>query len=142
VPLVRVVRFIRPAQLLLVCLGLGGCAEDLCESQVPAFQVDLTLDAAVARSTLAALWVDVNAAGKRHRTPLDVVPLRDSGVAAFVVVVGDAGVRGFEVDLTVLATDRDDQVVAQGHEHFSASGDACNYFSVLLRPAGGGDGGV
>lgn len=128
--------------LALACLWSSGCAEDLCKSREPAFQVDLILSPRINAAGLHRLTADVSAAGLRKAVPLAVTPLKTTRRASFDVTVGPAGARGFEAEVRVEATDARARVVARGGLKFKGSADACNLISLALGPPPSSDGGA
>jgi hypothetical protein len=123
----------------LVLLGAPGCS-DVCESEAPAFQIDLELAPGVDAPQIATLTADVQAAGLRKQAQLDVIPLKANRRASFVVRVGGAGAGGFSAEVSVQARDDQGGLVAWGSDRYSASGDACNFFSLTLAGPHAGDG--
>ena len=128
-------------QLALAGLCTWGCAEDLCKSHTPAFQVDLTLGPGVDANRVHKLTADLSAAKLRKVTTLDVSRIRATGKASFDVTVGPAGDQGFEAVVRVEATDTSGGVVARAGLSFKGSPDACNLIALTLSPPPGSDGG-
>lgn len=124
----------RTARLIpLLWLALAGaCADDLCLSSEPAFQVDLTLASGVDASRIEQLIADVSAAGQRKVAALQVGPLRANRAASFDVFVGPAGAGGFTADVRVEARGKGGAVLARANVRFSGSGDACNIIDMVL----------
>ena len=122
--------------LLAVALtaSVWGCAPDLCTQRDAAFQVDLSLDPAVASSLLHRLTADVSAAGTRKKVSLNVSRIKAAGEASFDVTVGPAGDGGFDAVVRVEATDIKGFVLARASLQFKGSGDACNRIALTLRP--------
>lgn len=120
-------------------LWASGCSK-ACESEAPAFQVDVELAPEVNASEIATLTAEIRAAGQRKNAQLDVIPLRTNRRASFVVLVGEAGSTGFTAEISVQARDDRGEAVAWGTASYAASGDACNFFSLTLAAPHAGDG--
>jgi hypothetical protein len=121
----------------------GGCRRDLCAGRAPAFEVEVQLEReSVLLPKVRWLRVRIVAAGLRSDELLEVGAALADGKTAFSAAVGEAGRGGFSVDAEISAIDELGRVVARGELHRAATGDACNFFSIVLGRAtrdGGAD---
>lgn len=127
------------ALLALFAAPLGGCKDDLCESKEPAFQLDLVLGSGLSAALLAGVNLEVTVSGRTERLTLDsVTSLVQSGRASVSVDLGAAGKGGFVATVVARASDIGGKELARGVRTFWGTGDACNFFELLLRgPADG-----
>jgi hypothetical protein len=127
-------RTARPRALalaLLAATALSGCRDDQCRGGVPSFQLDLSLSAGVDGSRVTNLLLTIDAAG-RHKQFVSATGSLADGKTSLVVDVGDAGKGGFIADVSVDARDDQGRTLARGQGRFPGSGDACNFFSLVL----------
>jgi hypothetical protein len=128
--------------LLASCLALlAGCKDDLCKAEAPAFELELVLGGGTPAS-IATIEVEVTISGLTRSERFDATPLLASGHATVRVLVGAAGVNGFEARVVVRALAAGGTLLARGETSFSGSGDACNFFSLVLGSTPAADAGV
>jgi hypothetical protein len=127
--------------VLLTVVAFSGCKDDLCKSQAPAFELEVVLGAGTPSSSVSQLLVEVVTVGKTKTATFDAGPLQAKGRATLTVLVGDEGRGGFQVQVAVKALSSTGAAVASVARSFAGSGDACNYFSLVLgsQAEAGGD---
>lgn len=119
--------------LLMAPLLVGGCQEDLCTAQPPAFQLSIVPGPGIDVSRLLILAVVVDAGAFFRQKSFDLQGRLDDGQTSFVVQLGEQGREGFSVEVLLLASGSQKQpVLAWAKQTFQGSGDACNFFSMTL----------
>ena len=127
---------------LATLAALAGCKADLCEGEAPAFQLTVTLGPKLNTAQVHRLLLDLDLAGRKKQQDLTVDQEMADGSTSVALQVGSAGNGGFTVKATVEAFDKGGRRLARDKGEFSASGDACNYFTVSLTGEGQLDSGA
>ena len=127
---------------LLALAALPGCKPDLCQGEAPAFQLTVSLGDKLTAARVQRLLLDLEVVGRKKQLDLTVDQEMVDGSTSVVLQVGSAGSSGFAVKATVEAFDKGGRRLARDKGEFSASGDACNYFTVSLTGEGQLDSGA
>ena len=122
--------------LFLFLLLQGGCRPDLCTQQAPAFEVTVRLGAGVQAAAIDSLKITIHALEHTKQKNLQIKDQLDDGETSFVIDVGPAGINGYLVTLFVDALDSGPKKIAGASQSFPATGDACNFFELVLTPVG------
>ena len=132
-----------PACFLLAVVP--ACKDDLCQSQPPAMEVTITLGDKFKDTKIKTLHINVTA-GTFHRIwSFQITDELSDGETSLAVALNPAEASGFDATVLVRAMNAKKEEVARGQKTFPGSGDACNFFDLVLgTPAldgGGGDAG-
>ena len=126
---------------LIAALCSTGCKADLCKQQKPELEVEVVLPASiVVPAGTAQLQAEVVVGANKQDQLLDEGPLLTNRQGRFVVMVGDDGRAGFVAHVVLrLLSKITGVLLAQADQTFQGSGDACNFFSMVLgAPSDGG----
>lgn len=124
-------RWLTLTAVLAVLTGHTGCKK-ACESESPAFELELRLASGLSPAKVDAVQLSVEVGSRTETATFEASTLRSRGHATVAVQVGPAGDDGFKARVWAAAVDKGGAVLATTTQTFDGSGNACNFFSMVL----------
>ncbi len=118
--------------LSLASLALPGCGEDACRRLAPALELTVVAGPGLPAAEIRSLDVAVRAGAFSAARSFPIAGELSDGRTSLVVNLGDAGLGGFDAELTVTARDGAGAILIVAGRSVHGSGDGCNFVELSL----------